>query len=101
MSRTKGFPFEAARRITAKEVEAARRAIEEKLGKPRPRRGRPPKGSAKYRAVSIRLNPQVLAWAKKEAKRRHVGYQTIINEVLLKACASPNRRPRTANPGSV
>ncbi len=86
MSKAREFPFETARRLTAKEVEAARRAIEEKLGKPR-RRGRPPKGKEKARAVSIRLNPKVLAWAKKEAKRRGVGYQTVINEVLLKACA--------------
>jgi len=28
-----------------------------------------------------------LAWARKEGKRRRVGYQTIINEVLLKVCA--------------
>jgi uncharacterized protein (DUF4415 family) len=87
MSKAKEFPFETARRVTAKEVEAARRAIEQKLGKPRPRRGRPPKGSEKYLAVSIRLNPKVLSWAKREAKRRGVGYQTVINEVLLKACA--------------
>ena len=87
MSRTKEFPLDAARRVTAREVEAARQAIEAKLGKPRRRRGRPPKGSEKYRAVSIRLNPRVLTWAKKEAKRRGVGYQTVINEVLLKACA--------------
>jgi uncharacterized protein (DUF4415 family) len=87
MSRAKEFPFETARRVTAKEVDAARRAIQLKLGKARPRRGRPPKGSEKYLAVSIRLNPKVLTWAKKEAKRRGVGYQTVINEVLLKACA--------------
>lgn len=87
MSITKEFPFDAARRVTTKEAEGARRAIEQKLGKPRPRRGRPPKGSEKYRAVSIRLNPKVLTWAKQEAKRRGVGYQTVINEVLLKACA--------------
>ena len=87
MRRTREFPFDAARRVTAKEVETARQAIEEKLGQPRPHRGRPPKGSDKYRAVSIRLNPKVLAWAKKEAKRRGVGYQTVINEALLRACA--------------
>ena len=87
MSKAKEFPFETARRVTAKEIEAARRAIEQKLGKPRPRRGRPPKGSEKHLAVSIRLNPKVLSWAKKEAKRRGVGYQTVINEVLLRACA--------------
>ncbi len=87
MSKAKDFPFEAARRVTAKEVEAARRGIEEKLGQPRPRRGRPAKGREKYLAVSIRLNPKVVAWAKQEAKRRGVGYQTVINEALLKACA--------------
>ncbi len=53
----------------------------------RPRRGRPPKGTAKYQPVSIRLSPKVLIWAKQEAKRRGVGYQTVINETLLKASA--------------
>jgi hypothetical protein len=33
------------------------------------------------------LSPKALAWAKKEAKRRGVGYQTVINETLLKATA--------------
>lgn len=36
---------------------------------------------------SIRLNPKVLAWAKKEAQRRGIGYQTVINEALLATCA--------------
>jgi uncharacterized protein (DUF4415 family) len=80
------FPFEHARRLTAEEVAAARSAIAAKLGKPRPkRRGRPPKGADKYTPVSIRLHPRVVAWAKREARRRGVGYQTVINEALLKA----------------
>lgn len=87
MARAKEFPFETARRVTAREVAAARSAIEKKLGRPRPRRGRPPKGALKYTPVSIRLHPRVLAWAKKEAKRRGLGYQTIINDVLLKVSA--------------
>jgi len=87
MSKAKDFPFEAARRVTAKEVAAARRAVEEKLGQPRPRRGRPAKRREKYLVVSIRLNPKVVAWAKKEAKRRGVGYQTVINEARLAACS--------------
>jgi hypothetical protein len=46
-------------------------------GRKRPlRRGRPPKGDDKYLPVSIRLSPKVVAWAKKEAQRRAVGYQT-------------------------
>ena len=87
MPKAKSFPFEKARRVTTRETEAARKAIEHKLGTERPRRGRPPKGLAKYQAVSIRLSPKALTWAKKEAKRRGVGYQTVINETLLKASA--------------
>ena len=87
MKKLEEFPFELARRVTAREVESARKAIEARLGRKRPRRGRPPKGAAKYKPVSIRLHPRVIAWAKREAKKRHLGYQTIINEVLLKASA--------------
>jgi len=87
MKKPRELPFETARRLTAKEAEAAQKAIERKLGKKRPRRGRPPKGVEKYRPVSIRLHPSVLTWAKREAKRRGLGYQTVINEVLLKATA--------------
>ena len=80
------FPFEHARRVTAEEVTAGRSAIAAKLGKPRPKRpGRPPKGSDKYTPVSIRLHPRVVAWAKREARRHGVGYQTVINEALLKS----------------
>jgi uncharacterized protein (DUF4415 family) len=74
-----------ARRITPHEVEMYRRAIEEKLGVPSPRRGRPVKSSGeKFVAISIRLDPRALDWARREAKRRGVGYQTVINETLLK-----------------
>ena len=85
MKKASEFPFDQARRVTAAEVESARRALVKKLGTDRPRRGRPPKGDDKYQPVSIRLHPRVLAWAKHEAKRRRMGYQTIINEALLAA----------------
>jgi uncharacterized protein (DUF4415 family) len=87
MNRAKQFPFDASRRVTPREVESARKAIEARLGKKRLRRGRPPKGKEKARAVSIRLSPKVLSWAKKEGRRRGVGYQTVINEVLLRVSA--------------
>jgi uncharacterized protein (DUF4415 family) len=87
MPKEKEFPFENSRRVTPQEVATAQKAIEEKLGKKRTVRGRPPKGKTKYSPVSIRLHPHVIAWAKKEAKRRGLGYQTVINEVLLKASA--------------
>jgi len=74
-----------ARGDPAQRSHRARLAIEEKLGRKRPCRGRPPKGEDKYTPVSIRLHPRVVAWAKKEAKRRRLGYQTVINEVLIKA----------------
>jgi uncharacterized protein (DUF4415 family) len=79
------FSFESARRITPDEVKAAQIAIKEQFGIDVTNRGRPPKEQAKkYQPVSIRLHPQVIAWAKEEAKKRGVGYQTVINDELLK-----------------
>jgi len=88
MKKVKEFPFELARRVTSKEVKAAREAIENKLGVKRRSRGRPPKNShEKFKPISIRLHPQILKWAKREAKKRGVGYQTVLNEVLLSIAA--------------
>jgi uncharacterized protein (DUF4415 family) len=82
------FSFAAARRITPEEVAAAKQAAKEQFGIEPGKRGRPPKpGELKYEAVSIRLNPQVLQWAKAEGEKRGVGYQTVINEELLKISA--------------
>ena len=84
MKNSNEFPFEEARRVTKRELAAARKAIAAKTGTPRPLRGRPSKSeSEKYQATSIRLHPRVIAWAHREARKRGVGYQTIINEVLL------------------
>ena len=88
MKKPKEFNFSKARRVSAKEAEAFRKAIEAKTGESRPKRGRPPKSAnQKFEPISIRLHPDVLAWAKREAKKQGVGYQTIINEVLLKKAA--------------
>ena len=46
--------------------------------------GRPPIGDAPRQLVAIRLDVGVLDRFRKEAKRRGVGYQTLINEVLAK-----------------
>jgi uncharacterized protein (DUF4415 family) len=84
MKRLREFPFDKARRIAGRALAAARKAIEKKTGVPRPPRGRPAKPEAdKYRPISIRLHPKVIAWARREARKRGVGYQTIINGVLL------------------
>ncbi|MCY4512691.1 MAG: BrnA antitoxin family protein [Bdellovibrionales bacterium] len=84
MKNIKNFPFEKSRRITLKETTAAKKAIERKTGIKRPMRGRPAKGKHKYVPTSIRLHPKVLSWAKREAKKRGIGYQTVINESLIK-----------------
>jgi uncharacterized protein (DUF4415 family) len=44
--------------------------------------GRPPLGDEPRRLIAIRIDPCVLESFRKEARRRHVGYQTLINEVL-------------------
>jgi uncharacterized protein (DUF4415 family) len=44
--------------------------------------GRPPLGDEPRRLIAIRVDPSVLASFRKEARRRHIGYQTLINEVL-------------------
>jgi uncharacterized protein (DUF4415 family) len=89
MKNSKEFPFEKARRVSKKELAAARRAIELKTGVPRPLRGRPSKSEGdKYKPTSIRLHPKVMAWARREGRKRGVGYQTVINEVLIEKTGS-------------
>ena len=84
MKNIKNFPFSKSRRITASETISARKAIEKKTGQKRKSRGRPPaKDSLKYVPTSIRLHPKVLRWAKKEAKKQGIGYQTVINQSLI------------------
>ncbi len=46
--------------------------------------GRPPLGEAPRQLIAIRLDAGVLQQFRKEAKRRRVGYQTLINEVLAR-----------------
>ena len=82
------FDFSRARRITPEEHAMFHKAVEQKLGIKLPPRGRPPKlAHERHRPVSIRLHPKALAWAKREAHRRGVGYQTVINEALLNLAA--------------
>jgi hypothetical protein len=74
-----------ARRVTPKETEAFRQAIEEKLGVSRPpRMGRPPKHpSEKYVPISWRTPPEVMEWLVTQARRAGVGkYQTFLSLLL-------------------
>ena len=44
--------------------------------------GRPPIGDAPRQLIAIRVDAGVLEQFRKEARRRRVGYQTLINQVL-------------------
>ncbi|MET0851510.1 MAG: BrnA antitoxin family protein [Candidatus Rokuibacteriota bacterium] len=54
--------------------------------------GRPPLGIAARRLIAIRIDPQVLEAVRQEARRRGLGYQSLINDLLAKHVA----RTRTA-----
>jgi uncharacterized protein (DUF4415 family) len=44
--------------------------------------GRPPLGSRARQLIAIRLDPGVLRKLRKEASRRNLGYQTLVNRIL-------------------
>src|SRR5574339_441408 len=46
--------------------------------------GRPPIGDEPRQMIAIRVDTAILAALRKEARRRRVGYQTLINEVLAR-----------------
>src|ERR1700693_3470605 len=75
----------AMRPVTPEEVERGRQAIQNTLGVPRPKRvGRPTKyASGKLQGVYIRLHPEVIVWAKREAQKRHIGYHTFLSDWLM------------------
>jgi uncharacterized protein (DUF4415 family) len=49
--------------------------------------GRPPLGAAARRLIAIRIDPQVLAAVRREARRRGLGYQSLINDLLARHVA--------------
>ena len=44
--------------------------------------GRPPLGKGARQLIAIRLDPEVLHALRREAERRSLGYQTLVNQVL-------------------
>jgi uncharacterized protein (DUF4415 family) len=46
--------------------------------------GRPPLADEPRQLIAIRVDPGVLDQFRREARRRRVGYQTLINEVLAR-----------------
>ncbi len=51
--------------------------------------GRPPLGAQTRRLIAIRLDPEVLKRFRMEARRRNVGYQTLIHRVLAEYVQKP------------
>jgi len=80
--------FKRGRRITVEERAQFAEAYRNTFHREPPHLGRPFKyANAKLKPVSIRLHPNVLQWAKKEAQKHHVGYQSFLNEFLLQHAA--------------
>ena len=74
----KGLRTRAARRFDLSDIPE----VPDEQLRTMPRVGRPPLGDATRRLIAIRLDPDVLDRFRQEARRRKVGYQTLINQVL-------------------
>ena len=83
MSQEPEFPFDRARRVTPEEHQRFKTAIEQKLGVKLRDRTTVPQADDSYESVVLQLHPRVLTWAREEAEKQGVAYQTIINSVLL------------------
>ena len=83
MKQESDFPFERARRVTPEENQKFREAVSEQFGVKLKKREKPIELEEEYEPISIKLHPKVLVWAKEEAQKKGIDYQTVINEVLL------------------
>ena len=72
MRRRRGIDFSDIPEASSAQLRAMRRV------------GRPPLGAEARRLIAIRIDPQVLDAVRREAKRRGLGYQSLINHVLAK-----------------
>src|SRR5215831_11866323 len=71
-TRRRGIDFSDIPEIAPTQLKAMRRV------------GRPPLGAEARRLIAIRIDPQVLAAVRREAKRRGLGSQSLINNLLAK-----------------
>src|SRR5437879_13918828 len=72
MRRRRGSDFSDMPEVSPAQLRAMRRV------------GRPPLGVEARRLIAIRIDPQVLDAVRREAKRRGLGYQSLINNLLAK-----------------
>jgi uncharacterized protein (DUF4415 family) len=70
--RRPGIDFSEIPEVSPRQLKAMRRV------------GRPPLGAEPRRLIAIRIDPQVLDAVRREAKRRRLGYQSLINDLLAK-----------------
>lgn len=61
--------------LSAKQLRAMRRV------------GRPPLGATARQMIAIRIDPHVLVALQREAKRRGLGYQSLIHQLLARYVA--------------
>jgi uncharacterized protein (DUF4415 family) len=67
----------SADRTSDSQDDVAKTATSKRIGRP------PKKKEDKYRPTYIAFHPKIIEWARGEAERRGIGYQSLINEVLL------------------
>jgi len=85
--------FKRARRAAPEERARFHAAYLQTFGRRPPKRGPLGKHPAeRYVPTYIKLHPKIIQWARREAKRRGLGYQTIINEELLRKAAQERCR---------
>lgn len=80
--------FRQGKHLTPQERATFGNAYRNTFHKEPPHFGRPYKYmDAKLVPVSIRLHPTILTWAREQAHKKHMGYQSFINQLLLRLAA--------------
>lgn len=81
--------MKAARTLTSVEDFSTESSVSSgEDAKPQRRRRSPRARGSRYTPIAIRLHPDVITWARTEGEKRGIGYQTVINEVLLELTRS-------------
>ncbi|MBK8575437.1 MAG: AT hook motif protein [Elusimicrobia bacterium] len=84
----KAQDFKHGRRLTSQESATFRKAYRNTFHEEPPHFGRPFKYmDSKLVPVSIRLHPIILTWAREQAHKKHIGYQSFLNRLLLRLAA--------------
>jgi predicted DNA binding CopG/RHH family protein len=89
MQKSRDLSIESEQRDADRKVVAKKKSANQQLSDYIYHKGRQSKTETeKYKPISIRLHPVILEWAKAEAQKRGIGYQSVINETLLEQIVS-------------